>query len=59
MARIHARHHGRHKGLAPALWLAAVVVALFGFSLLAIVLLLHRVMQLALEIAGETMAGQI
>lgn len=52
MRHRHAAPHGRHKGLAPALWVAAVVVALFISSLLAIVLFLHHLAQLLLEIAG-------
>lgn len=48
-----ARNHGRHKALGPALWLAAVLVVLFISSLLAIVLLLHQLVQLALEVAGQ------
>jgi hypothetical protein len=39
----------------PALVVAAVVVALFISSLLAIVLFLRQLLQLALEIAGYAM----
>ena len=52
MAHRHAHPHGRHRALAPALWVAAVVVALFISSLVAIVFLLHHLAQLLLEIAG-------
>jgi len=53
VSKKHARLHARHRGLGPALWLAAVVVALFTGSLLVIVLCLHRLAQLALELAGQ------
>lgn len=49
----HARQHGRHRGLAPALWVAAAVVALFTISLLAIVLFLHQLLTLAVELAAS------
>ena len=49
----HVQSHGRRRELAPALWLAAAVAALFIGSLLVIVLLLHSLAQLALEIAGH------
>ena len=52
MSRRHAASHGRHRGLAPALWVAAVVVALFITSLGAIVLLILRVTQILIEVAG-------
>jgi len=42
MAHQHARDHGRHKGSSPVLAVAAVVVALFVCSLLAIAWLLHE-----------------
>lgn len=51
----HLRPHHLHRGQGPSLWLAAVVVLLLGSSLLAIVLFLHHLAQLALEIAGYTM----
>lgn len=53
MDHAHARSRGRHKALAPALWLAAVVVALFISSLVAIVLFLHQLVQLALDVAAQ------
>ena len=53
MAGVHAHRHGRHRGLAPALALAAVMVALFISSLLGIVLFLHQLLQLFIEIAGH------
>ena len=48
----HAHPHGRHRDLTPALWVAAVLVALFVGSLVVIVLWLHYLAQLLLEIAG-------
>lgn len=48
-----AHNHGRRRALVPVLWLAAVVAALFISSLVAIVLLLHHLAQLAVEIAGK------
>jgi hypothetical protein len=48
----HVRKHGLHKGWGPALWVAGVVLALLIGSLVAIVLLLHQLAQLALEVAG-------
>jgi len=39
--------------LVPALWLAAVVAALFIGSLVVIVLLLHQLLQLGLEVAAQ------
>lgn len=47
-----ARRHGKHRALAPALWLAATVLALCIFSLTAIVLLILHAAQLLIEIAG-------
>lgn len=51
----HLRTQHQHRGRAPALWLAAAVVLLLGCSLLAIVLFLHHLAQLALEIASQAM----
>lgn len=48
----HARAHGRHRDLAPALWLAAVVVVLFVCSLVAIALLLHELAAIGLELVS-------
>jgi hypothetical protein len=57
MTQKHAPGHGRRKALVPALWLAAVVVVLFTSLLVAIVLSLHHLAQLAVEIA--TRAGYL
>ena len=43
--------------MGPALWVAAVVVALFISSLAAIVFLLHHLAQLLLEIAAQAWSG--
>lgn len=53
MSQKHARNRGRWPALVPALWLAAVLAVLFISSLLAIVLLLHQLLQLALDVAGQ------
>ena len=58
MSRKHlAAPHGRHRGLAPALWVAAVLVALAIGSLVAIILFLHHLAQLLLEILGYAWGG--
>lgn len=52
MSHRHLRPHHQHRDAGPALWLATVLVLLFIGSLTAIVLFLHRVLQVALEVAG-------
>ena len=58
MQHAHARRHGKHRGLGPALWLVAVLVALFVSSLVAIVLFLHHLAQVLIEIAGYAWPAQ-
>ena len=55
MSRVPVRPPGRHKGLAPALGLAVVVVALFASSLLAIVLSMQILLHLGMEIVVSVM----
>jgi hypothetical protein len=57
LSRHHAKPHGRHRDLAPALWVAGVLVALAIGSLVAIILFLHHLAQLLLEIAGYAWEG--
>lgn len=55
MSRSHAREHGRHKGFAPALWVAATVTTLFVSSLVAIAWLLHKLAAFLLELASRAL----